>query len=225
MIAGVFLDGLRLGDILEKAEHTSAISWSYDAIGGCGSAEITLRRHFDSYGDIELEYQIEIFETVDMYRKGFSLEFGQDVFGGTGGFGTPFGPQGAELPMLLGGSDYLRWSGFIREITPVLDNPELVRLRCSGWSRQLEYVMVASKAAPMGPITYTNGDVGAIARSIIDTFVIPGTQIRRTSGANLCQDVGLTVSTVGVTFETSCWEALKDLGRDRRKCGMGRHGG
>ena len=184
-------------------KDTSAISWSYDAIGGCGSAEITLRRFFDAYGDIELEYQIQIFETVDMYRKGFSLEFGQDVFGGTGGFGTPFGEQGAELPMLLGGSDYLRWSGLIREIMPVFDHPELVRLRCSGYSRQLEYVMVASKAVPMGPITYINADVGAIARSIIDTFVIPGTQIMRTPGANLCQDTGVTVSSVGVTFESS----------------------
>lgn len=192
-------------------KDTASLSWSYDAIGGCGSAEITLRRHFDFYGEIELEYQIEIFETTDMYRKGFSLEFGQDVFGGTGGFGDPFGPLGAPLPMLLAGSDYLRWSGFVREITPVLDQPELVRLRCSGWSRQLEYVIVASKTAPQGPITYINADVGAIARNIIDTFVLPGTQIHRTPAANLCQDTGLTVSSVGVTFETSVWEALKTL--------------
>src|SRR5262245_51064405 len=98
----------------------SAISWTYDALGGCGIAEITLRRYFDNYGDIDLFYQIEIYEGVDMYRKGFGIEIGGGVFGGAPqGGGTPldavFTPEG----IALAGTMALRWSGFIREIVPV----------------------------------------------------------------------------------------------------------
>src|SRR5262245_22812940 len=191
-------------------DDCAAISWTYDALGGCGIAEITLRRYFDNYGDIDLFYQIDIFEDLDLYRKGFGIEIGGGVFGGMPGRGVPldavFTPQGIELA----GSRALRWSGFVREIVPVLGIPEQVHLRCSGWCRQLEYVSVASKVAPQGPITFTGpADIGAVARSIIDNFVIPGTQIRRSFGLNLCQDTGITISSTGLTFETSALEALK----------------
>lgn len=197
------------GIALERLKKDcSAISWTYDAMGGCMTAEITLRRDFDNYGDINHEYGVEIYEVADMHRKGFDIEIGVDVFGGAI---VPGAPLPAALPFPLLGLDYLRWSGFVREPVPVLDNPELVTLRCSGWSRQLEYIAVASKEAPIGPIAYQNGDVGLIARTIIDSFVIPGTRILRTPGANLCQDTGITVSAAGLIFETSAWEALRTL--------------
>src|SRR5262245_7952404 len=200
-------------------QDCSAITWTYDALGGCGSAEITLRRYFDSYGDIDHFYQVEIYEGIDMYRRGFRIEIGGGVFGGMPGLGDPLN---AQLPMRLTGTAVLRWSGFIREIVPVLDVPEQVTLRCSGWVRQLEYIAVASKVPPQGPITFTGpADIGAVARSIIDNFVIPGTQIRRSSGQNLCQDTGITISTTGLTFETNALEALKNLADIGGNCEYG----
>src|SRR5262245_36008518 len=110
----------------------AAVTWTYDALGGCGIAEINLRRYFDNYGDIDLFYQIEIYEGIDMYRKGFGIEIGGDVFGGAPGTGSPLNAQFTSEGIALASTGTLRWSGFIREIVPVLDLPEQVRLRCSG---------------------------------------------------------------------------------------------
>src|SRR5262245_23305668 len=200
----------------------AAISWTCDALGGCGIAEIRLRRYFDNYGDIDLFYQVEIFEGVDMYRKGFGIEIGGGVFGGAPGTGVPldavFTPQGIELA----GSRALRWSGFIREIVPVLGIREEVQLRCSGWCWQLEYVAVENKGSRQGPIALTApADVCAVGRSIVDTYALPGTQIRRSFRRNRCQDTGVTNSATGLTFETSALEALKACAEIGGNCEYG----
>src|SRR5262245_51049245 len=154
-----------------------------------------------------------------MYRRGFGIEIGGGVFGGMPGLGDPLN---AQLPMRLTGTAVLRWSGFVREIVPVLDLPEQVTLRCSGWSRQLEYVAVASKVPPQGPVTFTGpADVGVVARSVIDNYVLPGTMIRRSSGLNLCQDTGITISATGLTFETNAMEVLKTLAEIGGNCEWG----
>src|SRR5262245_32550202 len=107
----------KFGVALEYLKQDCAsINWTYDALGGCGIAEITLRRYFDNFGDIDLFYQIEIYEGVDMYRKGFGYEIGGGVFGGAPGVGTPLDAQFTTQGIQLAGTMVLRWSGFIREI-------------------------------------------------------------------------------------------------------------
>jgi len=171
----------------------SRLGWEYNTVGGCGECEIVLRRDFDNYGSIDLDLDVQIWRDLD-----------------------PLGTQGtrlpAQLPFQLGstatGSRELRWRGFIREITPIFDEVESVRLRCSGYSRQLEYLIVTDPATN-GPKTYTSMECSAIARDIIDNYVVLGSKVKRTSALALVQSTGVTVQEL--TFNGSVWEALKTL--------------
>lgn len=179
------------GTLLEHLENdVFSVSWSYATIGGCGDCEIGLRREFDDYGDIGIDYDVRIRRVEDPYLK-------------THGAAR----LGATLPMALAGDvgkRQLWWSGYVREIVPVFDEKEKVALRCSGYSRQMEYVIVPKQ-------TYANQDVGAIARSIVNSYVLPGTQILFTVANSLMLNTNITVSTSGLVFDTSAWEALRTL--------------
>ena len=186
--SGTFLD------ILE--EDVFSIFWSYDSIGGCGDCEIGLRREFDNFGDIDLDYDVRIYRvTTPIIKTATVKRLGTGVAGDF------------TVPGLLAGDAgvrELRWRGFIREIDPVLDFKESVRLKCSGYSRQMEYISVPS-------LTRTSEDVGATARYIIDTYVTPGSQIKRTASLSQVENTGISISGTGLKFDTSAWEALKTL--------------
>lgn len=168
-------------------EDVVSVSWSYNSIGGCGECEIALAREFDNYGDIDIDYDVQIWRTWDPFAR-------------------PGAVLPAALPLELGGQEISnaerRYSGFVREITPVFDLKEKVRLRCIGYARQLEYIIVPEQ-------NYLNQDVGAIVRAIIDTYVTPGTQIKRTASLALVQDVGIVAA--NLRFDASAWEAIKIL--------------
>ena len=186
--SGTFLD------ILE--EDVFSIFWSDNSIGGCGDAEIALRREFDNFGDIDLDYDVRIYRVpTPIIKTTGAKRLGTGV---SGDF---------TVPGLLAGDvgvREMRWRGFVRELNPVLDSRESVRLKCSGSSRQLEYIAVPN-------LTRASEDVGATARYIIDTYVVPGSQIKRTASLNQCEDTGITLSGTGLKFDTSAWEALKTL--------------
>lgn len=164
------------------------IVWTYETIGGCAEATISLRREFDNFGDIDLDYDVRIYRISSALLK-------------------PGDPLTATLPMepgYDGGALELRWRGFIRTIVPVLDRSESVRLLCAGYFRQLEYIAVPA-------LTRSSEDVGAAARYIIDTYVTAASQIKRSAGLNFVRDQGITISSTGLTFDTNAYEALRTL--------------
>ena len=182
------------GDLIEILQpDVSRLGWEYNTVGGCGECEIALRRDFDNYGLADLDYDVQIWRGLD-----------------------PLGLQGtrlpAQLPFALGstaaGSRELRYSGFVREITPIFDEVESVVLRCSGYSRQLEYLVVTDPATN-GPKTYTNMECSAIARDIIDNYVVLGSKVKRTAALAFVQDTGAIVQEL--SFNGTVWEALKTL--------------
>ena len=182
------------GNLLEIAQKDIAsLVWSYESIGGCGDAEIVLRRQFDNFGDLGLDYDVRIRRTPTTLMKPGDRA-------SASGWGGPF-------PILLAGDtgkSELRYRGVMRAIQPVFDELESVRLRCSGYSRQLEYISVPAQ-------TYASQDVGAAARSIIDTFVTSASQIKRTASLSKVQDQSVVTSATGLTFDTSAYEALRTL--------------
>jgi len=158
------------GALLEvMAKDVVDLTWSHVTQGGNEQATISLRREFDNYGDINLDYDVRIFvhnlddQTID-----------------------------------------LRWRGFVREIMPVFNERESVRLACAGYVRQLDYIAVPA-------VTYQSQDVAAIARSVMDTYVVPGSNIARTPALNLVLDQGVVVSATGLTFDTSAREVMDTL--------------
>lgn len=183
------------GDLVEILQRdVSALSWEYNNIGGCGECQINLRRQFDNYGDVNLDWDIQIWRSLD-----------------------PLGIQGTRLPAVLPfalgttftGARELRYSGFVREITPSFDELETVQLRCSGYSRQLEYLAVYDTTTN-GPKRYQNMDCGAIARDLIDNYVVLGAKVRHTAALGLMQNTGVVIQ--DVTFNGSVSEALKTVG-------------
>ena len=182
------------GDLVEILQRdVSALSWEYNNIGGCGECQINLRRQFDNYGDVNLDWDIQIWRSLD-----------------------PLGIQGTRLPAVLPfalgttftGARELRYSGFVREITPSFDELETVQLRCSGYSRQLEYLAVYDTTTN-GPKRYQNMDCGAIARDLIDNYVVLGAKVRHTAALGLMQNTGVVIQ--DVTFNGSVSEALKTV--------------
>lgn len=178
------------GDLIEWITNdVSAIQWRYSAVGGCADATIRLRRPFDQFGELAIDYGVEIWREMDTL--------------GVAGATLP-----ATLPVTLGtnlsGSQERRWSGFVRELEPVLDVEEYVELRCSGYSRQMEYIIV-----PAPDTAWLNQDVAAIARDIVDTYVVPGAQINRTPAFNLMPDTSIVLDSF--TFEGSAFQALAVL--------------
>lgn len=150
------------------AREITAISWTYESVGGCGQCQITLSRRFDDYGPLALDYDVRV------VRK-------------------------------LATGDEVRWAGFIRQITPTLEEPERVSVGCAGYAHQSDLIIVDNQL-------YGNADVGAIARAIIDGYLTGNTRIKRTAGLNLCGDTGVTVSNQGLRFFNSAYDALKTLG-------------
>ncbi len=169
-------------------KDVSSISWSYNPIGGCGDAEIVLRRPYDEIGTIDLEHGIEIWREPDL-------------------LGKPGARLPAELPAQLGiahyGSRELRWGGFIWEIERVLSNDEQVVLRLDGWSRQLRYIFVPEE-------TWTDRDVAYIVRDLLDRFVTPNTRIKHTFELGLIPDTGIVIDSI--TFDALAFDCLRVLG-------------
>lgn len=184
----------KAGNMIEYIDDdVSAIQWRYNALGGCADASITLRRPFDAYWKSEkfgVDYGVEIWREIDT-------------------LGVAGARLDAVLPMELGtafsGTQERRWGGFIREIEPVLADDESVELRCSGFSRQMEYIIVPAPAMP-----WQSMDIAAIVRDIIDTYVVPGTQVKRTPALNLVPDVGVTLA--NFTGESSALQMIAILG-------------
>jgi len=176
-----------LQEILEK--DISSSRWTYYPIGGCGEAEIILRRPFDDFGSVALDWDMQIWRDVDIL--------------GQAGARLP-----AQLPIRLGtahaGSRELRWGGFVREIQRILADDEQVILRCAGWSRQLAYIFIPEQDTP-----WQGQDIGAIVRDIIDRFVIPGSKIQRTTALTLVPDTGVVIDQIN--FDTTAFDAIKVL--------------
>jgi hypothetical protein len=182
-----------LQEVLER--DISASRWSYFPIGGCGEAELILRRPYDDFGQIALDWGIEIWRERDLL--------------GQAGIRLP-----AQLPLQLGtahaGDRELRWSGFVREIERILGDDEQVILKCAGWSRQMAYVFVPIQEDGGGnPAPWEHMDVAAIVRDIVDRYVVPGTQIKRTPGLGLVPDTGVTVNSFNV--DTTAFDAISTL--------------
>jgi hypothetical protein len=177
--------------VLQK--HVNDVWWEYNTLGGCGECGISLVDEFEKHSQIGKGWDVQIWRGLD-----------------------PLGILGARMPAVLPfalgssltGARELRYSGFIREIEPVFDKKESIRLHCSGYSRQLEYLSVYN-VTNYRPRTYTNMDTGAIARALIDTYALSGSRCLRTGALALMKNTGVTVESV--TFGGSVFEALKDL--------------
>lgn len=163
------------------------IYWVYSAAQGCVICEIALARLFDDYGDIQVDDQVFVWRQLNP-------------------LGSAGAPLPAQLPMSLGtslqGAQELRWSGIVREVQPIFNLTESVRLVCSGFAHQLGRIVVPETQ-------YQNMDVGAVIRHIVDTFVIPGSAIMRTADLGLVPDVGQFVT--DMTFDTTAFEAIRAL--------------
>lgn len=180
----------KAGEQIEYLDSdVESIQWKYSTLGGCAEATVRLRRLFDDFGEIATDYGVEIWREIDKL--------------GVAGTKLP-----AVLPMLLGtaftGLQERRWSGFVRELEPILEEQESVELRCNGWSRQMEYIIV-----PQPAVAWTSMDIGAIVRDIIDTYVVPGTQINRTAALNLVPNTSIVLSTFD--GETSAFQMISLL--------------
>ena len=165
--------------------------WKHDFIGGCGEAYMALRREFDDYGDIKEDYDVQIRRVAPPapLPPGVALP--------------------AQLPIKLAGEQWLeelRWRGTIIGIEPTYAENEFVALRCHGYRRLLEKIAVAN-------VTRSSEDVAAAARYIIDTYVVPGSQIKRTAALDLVQDTGKVISSIGVTYDTYAHNVLEDLAK------------
>lgn len=158
------------GDLLEIAESdVFDLSWSFIAQGGYEEAVISLRRRFDSYGDIDLDYDVRILvDNLDDASESYATRF--------------------------------RWHGFVRGLKTILDERESVVLMCSGYTRQLSYIVVND--------TFT-GDCKDAAVDLIQDHVEPGTQI----GYNglLTTGTGVELSSQGITFSTNAREIMDTL--------------
>ena len=187
-----------------------AISWSYAPVGGCLNASITLRRPFDELNNLDKEYMVEIWRDIDQL--------------GVAGARLPaqFGAQGIQLGTAQIGSKQLRWSGFIRELEPVMEeSDEYIILNCNGWSRQLEQIVVANFDSLGNPVPYVGQDVAAIVRDIIDNWVLAGSQIKRTVAfqAQLTPDTGIIVNSI--SFFCTAADALRTLAEIGGDCEWG----
>ena len=174
-----------------RDEGIKNIQWRYDALGGCATSDITIRKPFDDYGDLDLDYGVEVWRV-------------EDTLGSPGGSPLP-----AQLDIQLGAgfssSKELRWSGYIRQFTPVLDrDEEMVKLSCAGYVRQAAQTIIPD-------VTYQSLDVAAIARSIVDTYLVPNTKIKRTGALNLMPDCGVVISATGLRFFTNVYDAIRQL--------------
>jgi hypothetical protein len=176
-----------LHEIIEK--DISSTRWSYYPIGGCGDADIVLRRPFDDFGQLALDWDIQIWREPDILGKA--------------GAQLP-----AQLPIQLGtahqGTRELRYSGFVREIQRVCADDEQVVIRCAGYSRQLNYIFIPEQETP-----WQGMDVAAIVRDIIYRFVIPGTKI--TLDENLVPNTGITIDS-SINFDHTAYDAIRLLG-------------
>jgi hypothetical protein len=175
----------------------SSITWSYNPIGGCGVADITLRRPYDELGDLSLEWGIEIWREPDL-------------------LGKPGARLDAPLPIQLGIAHYgnreLRWGGYVWEIERVLSDDEQVILRCDGWSRQLRRIFIPET-------TWENQDVGYIVRDLIERFVVPGTRILKTFELGLIPDTGIVIDSI--TFDAYASDCLRTLAEIAGNCEWG----
>lgn len=175
-----------LQEIIEK--DISSVRWTYYPIGGCGEAEIILRRPYDDFGELNLDWGIEIWREVDILGKA--------------GARLP-----AELPIRLGtahhGNRELRYSGFVREIQRVLADDEQVILRCAGYSRQLSYIFLPDEDTP-----WQNMDVGAIVRDILQRYVVPGSKVILDPA--LVPDTGVILDQI--SFDGTAFDAIRVLG-------------
>ena len=178
-----------LQEIIEK--DISSVRWTYYPIGGCGEAEIVLRRPYDDCGDIVLDWDMQIWRDIDILGKA--------------GAQLP-----AQLPVRLGtahhGGRELRYSGFVREIQRVLAaDDEQVILRCAGYSRQMNYIFIPEQDSP-----WMNVDVAAIVRDIITRFVVPGSKI--ILDPDLVPDTGVIIQAPGINFDGTAFDAIRVLG-------------
>ena len=180
-------------DILQR--EVQDIHWSYEVPGGCGEAKISLKREFDNYGDIDLDYDVRIYRVPShLIKPGDRL---------------PYQFTASAPGMTLAGSDTtgrneLRWRGFVRRLVPELDNREKVRIECAGFSRQLEYINIPAQ-------TYASQNVAAAVRTIVDTYVVPGSQIKRTASLGLVPDTAVSLSATGPKFTSSTFQAIRTL--------------
>lgn len=101
-------------------------------------------------------------------------------------------------------TEQLRWSGFVQQIAPVFDQKESVRLNCVGYARQLQYVQVPN-------VTYANVDVTSIALGIVNSYALTGTRVLNTASESLTALTGVTVSTSGLSFDSSVYDAIRTL--------------
>ena len=189
-----------LKEIIER--DVSSISWSYAPLGGCLEASITIRRPFDSFGDIKKDYEVEIWREPDQL--------------GQAGARLPaqFFATGIQLGTAHIGARQLRWSGKILARQKMLrpdgggDIGEHIVLRCVGHGAALRRIFIPgySPAAHL--------DVGEVVRNLIDTYVLAGTKIKRTAALGLVQNTGIEVGGVGqfATYAASALDALANIG-------------
>lgn len=165
------------------------------------------------------DWEIEVRDTSDalvdlLAADTSSVSWRYDAIGGCGdctiklnrsfdNYGSLALDYDVRIIRRLAAGDETRWSGFIRQITPALEEPESVTLNCSGYVRQMEYQIVE--------YTYNSIDMGAAARHLIDTWLVPYTRIQRTSGLNLCADTAISSSATGLTFRSNAYDVMRNL--------------
>jgi len=98
-------------------------------------------------------------------------------------------------------NDYdLWWSGYIDERTPILSpERESINILVQGYSGQLSRILVDK--------TYTTTEVSLIIKDILDTYIVPNTDITYDVGDLV--STGFTIDTI--TFDGTCLDAIRTL--------------
>ncbi len=101
------------------------------------------------------------------------------------------------------GVKYETWyRGEIASREQILSGVDAVSIQVDGYVMQLDRVR-------MDNITYASTDTGSIVADIIDTYVIPETDIKRTAALNLIEATAFTIDTI--TFNGTAMESIRTL--------------
>lgn len=97
------------------------------------------------------------------------------------------------------GTYTLWYSGFIEDRMPNLSEPEKIDIKGFGYSAQLSKIIIDK--------TYTSDEISVIIKDILDTFIVPNTDI-----AYDASDIEATTFTADtLTFNTTALNAIKTL--------------
>lgn len=163
-----------------------------------------------------MDYRIELrdrsFNLLEVLEKdAFGISWEYNRIGGCGNFAFILARKFDDPKALSGfydvriykrtaaGTHTLWHSGYVEEKRPTLKNKEDISVRGIGYVQQLKDVVVNT--------TYTNTEISAIVKDILDNYVVPNTDITYDAGDLV--DTGFTADSL--EFKTDAYRAMETL--------------